>query len=354
MKSVVTMFLLKAFSMLKYIAAIAPLGLCCLFFGFQPNADTLRIEEDTLLAEVLEGLGEAAPNHVVDASVEGVSAEAGRQLVMEGIAADPLGGSSGRQSKHFVCTSCHNVQQEDPDLSISDPEKRLDYAVANGLPFLPGTTLFGVVNRTSFYNGDYEKKYGDLVRPARNDLRGAIHLCATECAQGRPLADWEMESILSYLWTIGIKMGDLDLTKQDLQSIEQAINNKGDQTAALALVKSKYLGYSPATFLLPPPDRNTGYEVKAGDVDRGAKIFETSCLHCHQKRRYSFFNLDDTNMTRAFLAKHMTRYTRYSSYQVIRYGTSPTAGKRAYMPHYTEERMSSQQVEDLRAYFEAR
>ena len=93
----------------------------------------------------------------------------------------------GKQSKHFVCTSCHNIQKEDPDLSIADPQARLEYARDMELPYLPGTTLYGAVNRTSFYNGDYEKKYGDLVKPARNNLREAIQLCAVECSQGRAL-----------------------------------------------------------------------------------------------------------------------------------------------------------------------
>jgi len=50
------------------------------------------------------------------------------------------------------------------------------------------------------------------------------------------------------------------------------------------------------------------------------------------------------------LAKHFGKYSRYSTYQVSRWGTSPTAGKEAYMPQYTAEKMSVQQLEDLKAY----
>jgi len=59
-----------------------------------------------------------------------------------------------------------------------------------------------------------------LVKPARNDLRKAIQLCAVECSQGRALEDWEMESVLAYLWTIGLKMNDLSFSKKELKSIK--------------------------------------------------------------------------------------------------------------------------------------
>ena len=157
-----------------------------------------------------ESLGEEVPNKV-DPAINGVSPERGKELVLYGKTSKPNGGKTKKQSKHFVCTSCHNIQREDPDLTVSDPQARLEYVQKNGMPFLQGTTLYGAVNRTSFYNGDYEKKYGDLVKPARNSIREAIQLCAVECAQGRRLENWELESVLSYLWTIGLKMEDLGL-----------------------------------------------------------------------------------------------------------------------------------------------
>jgi len=154
-----------------------------LLAAFQPQATTLALTDETPVAQVLLELGAEPAAHQVDLTVEDVSVEAGRRLVLEGVTGDPLGGNTLRQSKHFVCTSCHNVVKEDADLRYADPDARLAYVVKNGLPLLPGTTLYGVVNRKTFYNGDYEKKYGDLVRPARQNLREAIALCATECAR---------------------------------------------------------------------------------------------------------------------------------------------------------------------------
>lgn len=317
--------------------------------AFQPQHKLITIEENTSVVDVLEHLGVDLPDHQVRTDVSGVSVEAGRQLVTEGFTYKDPGGKTHRQSKHFVCTSCHNIAKEDPDLRYSDPDARLAFIDKKEMPFLPGTTFYGIVNRKTFYNGDYEKKYGDLVAPARNNIRGAIALCATECAQGRELEDWEMESILAYFWTLDLKMSDLNISSSNTAKIESALNGEGDMAAAATTLQSHFLDHSPATFLTPPSNRDDGYGLK-GNAENGQKVYENSCLHCHAEQRYSFFNLDQSSTSLNFMGKHFTNYSRYSAYQVVRYGTSPMNGKKAYMPHYPKERMSNQQVEDLRAY----
>jgi len=310
------------------------------------------LDDNASVEETLVALGADPAPHQVDLSVAGVSAEQGATLFHTGFAEGPDGKKGTKQSANFVCTSCHNDRREDPDLRYADPEARLDYVVANGMPFLQGTALYGAVNRRSFYNGDYQKKYGDLVFNARNDLREAIQLCATECAQGRELTPWELESVLAYLWTIELKVSDLQLPAEDRTFIEQALAGKADRDTAVAKIKRRYLDYSPATFVKPPEDRTQGYAGLAGRPERGKVIYEHSCLHCHENARYTFFRLDDSENTFEYLTKHLNRYTRYSIYQVGRYGTSPMPGKRTYMPNYTAEKMSNQQMEDLRAYIE--
>lgn len=312
---------------------------------------TVIFDESSSVAKVLEKLGDTPLQHKAKVTIPGVSVENGRSIIFEGMSTNVDGKKMPRQSKHFVCTSCHNMVQEDPDLSVADPEARLAYAEKNNLPFLQGTTLYGAVNRTQFYNGDYDQKYGDLVKDARDNLRGAINLCAIECSQGRGLEDWEMESILAYLWTIDLKMDDLQLTQSDKNTINMALNQEKNRDGAIQLIKSKYLQASPATFLTPPENRTNGYE-HTGNADNGKTIYEHSCLHCHDRGKYSFFSLDDSRYSFRFLKKHMDRYTRYSLYQVGRYGTYPLNGKKSYMPHYTKEKMSDQQMEDLRAYIE--
>lgn len=339
--------------MKKTLFAFILFSAAILFTSLQSiNKPWVEANKEETVSEILKKLGDAAIQHRPNL-IKGASAEVGRDLALYGIAKKKNGKKTKKQSKHFVCTSCHNTVKDKPDLRVSDPQTKLEYDVKNGIPFLQGTSLYGIVNRTSFYNGDYYKKYGDLVQPARNNIREAIQLCAVECAQGRHLKNWEMESVLAWLWTLELKMKDLNLSEKDYATINEAINNgnKNNQTTAIELIKSYYQQGSPATFTKPPADRKVGYNLE-GNPENGKLIYEQSCLHCHKDKRYSYYNMDGAKMTFKHLSKHIPRYTRYSIYQVARYGTPPMNGKRAYMPQYTQEKMSDQMMEDLRAYIE--
>jgi len=327
--------------------------LIVLYFLTQISIGTneTAINQNESVADVLEKLGAPEIPHQAKSQMASVSAQIGEDLVLRGITTSNKGKKSKQQSKHFVCTSCHNIEKEDPDLSKADPQARLEYVSKKGLPFLQGTSLYGAVNRTSFYNGDYDKKYGELVKPARNDIREAIQLCAVECAQGRPLKNWELESVLAYLWTLELRMKDLDIEENEWATINRAISKKKDKATAIEMIENKYLKASPATFVTPPSNRKKGYELK-GNADNGALIYEHSCLHCHEEARYSYFHLDEATLTLNHLEKHISKYSRYSIYQVGRWGTPSMNGKKAYMPQYTLEKMSNQQMEDLRAYIE--
>jgi mono/diheme cytochrome c family protein len=312
--------------------------LACLIIGASFSFDSMSAEKISL-SEVLEEKGLDYSQKRPDFSIDGVSVEVGKSIFHDGFAQKPGGGKTSKQSKHFVCSSCHNVEREDPDLSIIDPQARLEYTNERGLPFLQGSTMYGAVNRSTYYNGDYEKKYGDLVFPARNNIRNAIQLCATECAQGRKLKDWEIESILAYLWTLELKLEDIGL----------------DATSAAELgvegIQAKYLQGSPATFIAPPEDRKIGTGL-VGNPENGKLIYENGCLHCHYKGRYSFLHLDQSNLSLAHLKKSIPNYGRHSIYQVIRWGVPSKSGKASYMPQYTEEKMNDQQLTDLRSYIE--
>ncbi|MEY3051587.1 MAG: hypothetical protein RLY31_1372 [Bacteroidota bacterium] len=303
------------------------------------------------VADVLRQLGDKPAPHLPDYSLPGVDAAKGLEIMRYGQTTGPGGETTQRVSRHFVCTSCHNIQRDEPDLSRTDPMARLRYVAENGLPFLQGSALYGIVDRRRFYNGDYYRKYGDLVKAAQEDLREAVQLCATECAQGRPLTNWEMESVLASLWEIGLTVDDLQLDDRERRQLQSALQagHESERPAAIALLKSKYLPGMPATFLDPPADRKAGFPTQ-GDPATGRLLYELSCLHCHSEKRYAFFNLEDTDVSLRFLHRHFPTYSRYSVYQVARYGTPPIPWKRAYMPHYTKEKMSEQMLEDLRAY----
>ena len=335
--------------MRKYFIPLSIVGFILLLSVTSQNRpQSVNVDDNPYIQDLLEALGEPRRADNTARTVEGASLEVGRAVVLEGRMAN-----GRRQSRHFVCTSCHNTVRETPDLQHDNPEVRLAYALEKDLPFLPGTTLFGAVDRMTYYNGDYEKKYGDLVAGARRDLRGAIQLCATECAQGRALSEVEMESVMIYLRNIGLRLWDLGLSEDQLAQVQAQLNNQNSegQEATVEMIKSAYSQISPASFVDPPEDRRAGYlRVNEPDTEIGGELYRRSCLHCHGGQRYSFFDLDDGDASKNFLDRHFTRYTRYSVYQVGRYGTSPIPGKRAYMPHYTAERMSNNQMEDLRAY----
>lgn len=335
---------------MKYLFVLLSLFIASFFTVKQEKAS---VSEEMTVSEVLKKLGDKSITHQPNMALKGVSVENGKNIFLSGFSKSAKGKKSKKQSKHFVCTSCHNTVPEDPNLSVLDPQARLEYAAEKGIPFLQGTTMYGAVNRTSFYNGDYYKKYGDLVNKARNNIREAIQLCAVECAQGRRLKHWEIESILAYLWTLELNMSDLNVSKAEYETFNTAVDNNSNQTNAIELLKSKYTQASPATFITPPADRKAGPTNITGNPANGKLVYDLSCKHCHEDERYSFYKLDDSQLSFAHLNKHFPKYSRYSVYQVGRWGTSPIPGKGAYMPQYTAERMSVQQLEDLRAYVAA-
>lgn len=326
-----------------YFIAFIAFGL----FAF--NAETPPLSPNQSVAQLLETFGDKPLPHKVKTGGN-VSAERGKDIVLNGFS-DQNGRKSKRQSKHFTCIACHNVEREDPDLANPSPEARLKYVTENGLPFLQGSPLYGIVNRTKFYNGDYYKKYGDLVNPARDNIREAIQLCAVECSQGRALKSFEIESILAYLWTIDLKLSDLLLAPEEMELVQRAFDTGRGKEAAIEVLKSKYMDHSPATFVDPPKDRNTG-DGMVGNPVNGSLLYKASCQYCHYEKPFSFLTLDDDRMTFDHLLRKAGTYQPHSIYQVIRYGTPPKGGKEAYMPHYTKEKMTDQQMADLRAYIE--
>jgi len=327
---------------------LIPLVIFGLILVNKPESTPVPISERTV-SSVLAELGENNRDKQPDFTMQGVSAEKGRELVIDGFTTSN-GKKTKKQSKHFKCISCHNVVKEDIDLADPNPQSRLEYTNDLGVPFLQGTTLYGAVNRSTYYNGDYDKKYGDLVKPARNDIRGAIQLCAVECAQGRELKDWEIESILAYLWFLELKMTDLIFTPDELREVVATAASTEERAKKADLIKSKFASKADAHFEYPPDDRKKGYVGVVGNADNGKLIYENSCLYCHENRKYSFLHLDNSKLSFKSLHRKAGSYHGHSIYQVTRWGVPSKSGKSSYMPQYPIEKMSNQQLEDLRAY----
>ena len=327
-------------------------------FTLRPQDDAPTLSPDDSLLEVYERLGKIRL-HAINTDIKGVSVERGRDLVFNGSCDQPDGkGRTKLQSPYFRCTACHNIEKEFADLTDITSKARLDYAIENDLPFLQGSSFYGLINRRTFYNDDYQKKYGHvpIIKAANKDIRQAIQLCATQCAQGRWLADFEVESLLAYFQTLGLKIKDLNLKDKEFELVENALKMQTGRAEAVHLLESQYLDKSPAHFAdiksyAPLADKDL--DNKAG-YERGKIIYERSCWHCHNQERYSFYHLDDSRMAFSDLMGRTRSSSETSLYEITRHGTWPLAGKRAYMPLYPKEKLSAQQLEDLRIYVENR
>jgi mono/diheme cytochrome c family protein len=311
-------------------------------------------DESSTVTQVLSDLGESHQKHFIKPTKEQI--KRGEEIVKVGYTKDVKGRTTTKVSKHYVCTSCHNLQREDPILSESNPETRLPYVKEHKIPFLQGTTFWGITNRESWYNDDYVRKYGDeKITAANKDLREAIQLCAIECSQGRHMEAWEIEDVLAYYTSLELKMSDLDLSKSDWEKLKKEGAESTKKEATIAWLKGKYATKSPAHFYDSPKSKTAGYEgTKPGNPEIGKDIYNLSCEYCHQAKDkdlgVSHLILDDSKLSFQYLKSKMFKTSHMSIYQIIPYGTYAIPGYRPYMPHYPLERMSKQQVEDLRTY----
>ncbi len=305
---------------------------------------------DTPVSSILFALGEEPPNHYFKPTPQQI--KQGKAFVFEGRTTDVNGKKTRYISKYYMCTSCHNTKREDPDLRHHNPDTRLAYVKENKLPFLQGTTFFGIVNRESWYNGDYVRKYGHEVEAANKDLREAIQLCAVGCSQGREMKPWELDAVLAYYWSLQLKLSDLGITGAELAELNEQSADVSNYKNLITQIKSHYEQTSPATFADSPPNKKKGYENIIGNSENGKDLYELSCLHCHKKNGVSKYLLDNSKASFKELKRNISRDKHFSLYQIIAYGTYAIPGHRPYMPNYPLEKMSQQQVEDLRAYIE--
>ncbi|MBR9831523.1 cytochrome c [bacterium] len=315
------------------------------WMGF--NFSKINLSKDRKLSDVLIELNDSPKSHYrPNATKEQI--ERGKELVFNGRTVGPDGKMSPFISKYFACTSCHNQVQEDPNITQFDPQARLLHADKNNLKFLPATTFWGMYNRESWYNDDYVLKYGDLVIPANKSLEEATQLCAKVCSSGRYLENWELEAILAYYASIQLTIGDLNLTDEELNKLQ----SEGKKEDKIKLLKSKYALKSPATFPKNPTNKIEGYSGLVGDPTNGKKLYELSCQACHQAGGVSPILLDNAKVTFQKFKRNLDKNSYYNIYDIVVHGTYADKGKPRYMPLYPEERMSPQQIEDLRAYIE--
>lgn len=321
------------------------LGLLSLTNSFKNQLSVYNNEKDLLkssVQDILISLGDDKPIHYLEKENQD-SVKMGYELVHFGRLKDK---SNKRISKFFVCTDCHNQVKEVDDLANETAAERLKYGMENNLPFLPASTFYGQYNKIHWYNGDYSKKYGNLVVPTRDSLENAIQLCAVQCSQGRPLVKWELRSIVHYYKSIEMKMEDLKFTPQEMLDImnDLATNNK----RSISVIKSKYSNINPATFGDPYKHIE---DTSKGNVKNGEYIFKNGCLHCHgMGKDITAFEFNADKLTFSFLESKLKKHSDYTVPYIVRKGTYATSGKRQYMPQYPLEKMNESHLIDLIQY----
>ncbi len=306
------------------------IGLSALYLSM-----TFIDNESKTLSSEMASLGMAIPDWLKPIYTSD-EIELGRQLVEQG----SLPGKK-RVSAFFVCTDCHLNQREKATFNGSTAKENLNYLKQHDLDVLPATSFYGMINQTEYYSGDYIKKYGDLVLDARNSLEGAIQLCAQECSQGRKLTSEEVTYTLAYLKSKELMLSDLFERSNDFTNYQNL--NLGDKKEFIKQnFKSKRQNNFGSTNLS---------EIKklSGDSNNGKYIFQHSCMSCHKNERVSFYNIDESALSKKDLLKKLNNKEN-ELMSIIRYGTQPLPGSKAYMPLFTNEKLSDQQVADLIAY----
>lgn len=311
--------------------------------------DVSPIDPNSRLSEVLKLLGDVGnPYHVE--TIDEAKAKMGEDLVLKGFTLRD-GKETAKISDYFVCTDCHNTVKEADLASDNDPDSRLAYAMKNDIPYLPGSTFWGMSNRTSWFNDDHVKKYGAAVEEANKDYKKSIQLCSKECSSGRFLEDWEMEAMLHYCATLELKISDLNLSEAEGEQLSAAMEAGKPDPETVKMLQTKYLLKYPATFVdeIPVEKRGLG---KTGDAEKGKFIFEKSCLHCHKKGRVTktVFGNEKKQKDMDWLLSYFEKSNGGSIYWINRHGTSPKKKTPQYMPIYTAEKLTDAQMEDLAAY----
>jgi mono/diheme cytochrome c family protein len=314
----------------KYTRIGLFLGICSLYLAM-----VLSDKENISLADEMISLGLPIPEWS-QKSYNNEEIELGRKLIEEG--AIPGG---KRVSAFFVCTDCHLNEKEKPTFGSHSADNNIAFAKKKNLDYLPATSFYGMINQTEYYSGDYIKKYGDLVLAARNSLEGAIQLCAQECSQGRKLTENEVTYAIAYLKDKELKLTDIFSKRTELEEYKRL---KPDEKRLQ--IKNRFNSKRQNHF------GSTDLSVVSklsGNKETGKYIFEKSCMSCHANERVSYYNIENNRLSKNDLLKRLNNKEN-ELLSIIRYGTQPLPGSKAYMPLFTNEKLSDQHIADLIAY----
>ena len=283
----------------------------------------------------------------------------GKELFLRSrVAAPPEGPKPSKAlSVHYTCTQCHNNCREDRVLTRQDPEDRVRFiaeAKPGEAPFRlqPGTSLWGAANREAFYTDSYAVYHGLLVEGGRpmnpKSLEDATQVCCTYCSVGRLAEPWEIDALLAYQWDLEVTLGDLGFPADVEKSLAGTLTAPSGKPAAdvaktRTLLRGMILLQAGDKYTAPPKnltrERQGEYLDKAafkGDAARGQQVYRLACDHCHGAGKPS-------ESEGAELLMDLKKYHGF-----LAHGTHRTT--QPYMPMFTAERLSRQQIADVQTY----
>jgi cytochrome c553 len=303
----------------------------------------------------------------------------GKEIFLNGFVQNPPTGLSPSRpvSKLYKCITCHNIEREDPDLTVQDPEARFQWIEKTGkdIFLIQGTTVWGVVNRETFYPDDFSK-YHDLCVPKGKELASwlpcgpllgmcmpgcrtmtpdsledAAQVCSAYCSVGRYLKEWELYALLAFFRDQEIKLDDLDLSPEQAAQAKAVLTSHSSDPQEIermrTLLVSKYSKKANNTFRgMPKIVTDNGsvvveYEDSTqftGNPDRGKRVWKVSCARCHDTKEHPL---------NAKQAKHLTEDLE-EFHEMLAKGTRHSFMR--YMPNFTLERLSRQQAADILMY----
>ena len=285
------------------------------------------------------------------------------------VAKPPIGPAPSKLiSEFYKCSHCHNHLREDRILSKQDPENRFAMileqpakkiepgALDAPLRLQPGTTMWGAVNRDSFYNDSYMIYHRLTVGGGRpmnpQSLEDATQVCCTYCSVGRLAEEWEILAMLTYFWSLEVKLADLDLPTAAAATMAAVLRAPSSERDPVQVANARktlgqlYLARAGDEYTAVPKDLKTDsqgpYPDKAqfqGDVAIGKKLYSVACDHCHGEGKPNETAGSD-------LVRNLSKY-----HAVLAYGTQQD--KEAYMPMFSRQRLSRQQIADIQAYLKS-
>ena len=290
----------------------------------------------------------------------------------------------------FTCNRCHNLGKEGDLLAVENPEDRYNFILKRNIKegkrdifMTPSPTLWGAVNREDFYLGksneiyrglripnffnepvdnydtenELEKaniakptKKGEIDPKGRVAIGAAVHICGSYCCVAKKdpakprdffLKPWEYRALMTLFWENELRLSDLDLNKDELKKADQLKNEllKPNPDNSVVEPIQRIL----KTKFLTKADANPRTETSvAGNIKTGELLYFLSCARCHPGHGASVLGPAPRLQPNVHDKQKIQKAVDTLSHEF----NNPTP----YMPAFPKERLSAQQVEDIKAY----